>query len=104
MSYNTLKTKREHIEHLLSRRTSVLGVQIWLTDPALVKIVLEMFCFCIRIVCVSSELLPAAERPTICITGMKSLQCAIANAIVCTQFCVWRLTKEIYLRSDRKAT
>ncbi|TGO21365.1 hypothetical protein BPAE_0224g00130 [Botrytis paeoniae] len=53
-------SQRERIERLLSRCTSVLGVQIWFPDPALVKTMREMFCFCIRVVCVSSEVLPAA--------------------------------------------
>ncbi|KAF7921751.1 hypothetical protein BELL_0835g00020 [Botrytis elliptica] len=39
------------MERLLSRCTSVLGVQIWSPDPALVKAVREMFCFCIHVVC-----------------------------------------------------
>ncbi|TGO62859.1 hypothetical protein BOTNAR_0108g00200 [Botryotinia narcissicola] len=60
LSYNVFKSQRERFEQLLSRCTSVLGVQIWYPDPALVKAVREMFCLCISAVCVSSELLPAA--------------------------------------------
>ncbi|KAF7872097.1 uncharacterized protein EAF02_009202 [Botrytis sinoallii] len=51
LSYSILKSQREHMERLLSRCTSVLGVQIWSPDPALVKAVREMFCFCIHVVC-----------------------------------------------------
>ncbi|TGO39479.1 hypothetical protein BHYA_0053g00340 [Botrytis hyacinthi] len=60
LSYSVLNSQRERFEQCLSRCTSVLGVQIWYPDPALVKAVREMFCLCIDVVCVSSELLPAA--------------------------------------------
>ncbi|TGO08427.1 hypothetical protein BTUL_0210g00200 [Botrytis tulipae] len=44
-------SQRERFEQLLSRCTSVLGVQIWYPDPALVKAVREMFCLCVSAVC-----------------------------------------------------
>lgn len=60
LEYSVLKSQRELFEQLLSRCPSVLGVQIWYPDPALVKAVREMFCLCISMICVSSEVLPAA--------------------------------------------